>query len=252
MRVLSDAKLATSSSPGPKAFEVVLGWVDARILEGELHVGDQLPAERELARELNVSRSAVREAMRTLQAQGVVRSSVGAGVAGGTIVTSVSAGALGRMLRLHVALARFRLPDVVEVRVALERLSARLAAASATSNELAQMRGLLELMAAPDIDRARFNDYDTAFHVAVAAAAGNSLVMDLTTAIRESMRLPILNRFHQIEAWESIVDGLRCDHEAIYEAVALGDGDRASELMEDHIRAAWNVLDSQARSQVTI
>ena len=67
-----------------KAYEIVLRWVEERILGGVLEVGDTLPAERELARVLDVSRAAVREAVRTLEAQGVVRSSVGAGGTGGT------------------------------------------------------------------------------------------------------------------------------------------------------------------------
>ena len=82
----TDIELAAASGPGfsgvakgapGRAYEVVLRWVDERILSGDLAVGDHLPAERELARQLEVGRSAVREAMRTLQAQGVVRSFVG-------------------------------------------------------------------------------------------------------------------------------------------------------------------------------
>ncbi len=226
----------------PKAYEVVLGWVDERILDGTLTVGDTLPAERELARILEVSRSAVREAARTLEAQGVVRSTVGAGGAGGTVITAVPSGALGRLLRLHVALANFPLPDVVEVRIALEVLSVRLAAAQASPEHLARMRELLETMADPEIDRARFNDCDTDFHVALAAAAGNHLARDFTAAIRESMRLPILDRFRSVGEWSDVADKLRQDHEAIYAAVASGDGETAAVLTEEHIRSAWQLI----------
>lgn len=238
------ADAVTPSSHGLKAFEVVLRWVDDRILRGELAVGDHLPAERELARMLDVSRSAVREAVRTLQAQGVVHSSVGAGGAGGTTITGVSTGALSRLLRLHVALSSFPAPDVIEVRIALERLSVRLAAANATPDELTAMRLLLDAMAETDIDRARFNDCDTAFHVAMADAAGNPLVKDMTAAIRESLRLPILDRFRSLDSWDRVVDTLRGDHEAIFAAVARGDGDGAAALVEEHITSAWHTLDA--------
>ena len=63
-------------------------------------------------------------------------------------------------------------PDVLEVRVALETVSVRLAAAHATPEQLAEMTRLLDLMETPGIDRERFNDHDTAFHVALAEAAG--------------------------------------------------------------------------------
>lgn len=236
------ATAPSSEERGPRAYELVLQWVDERILGGELRVGDQLPAERELARLLGVGRSAVREAIRTLQAQGVVQSSVGAGAAGGTTLTSVPSGALGRLLRVHVALANFPLPDVVEVRIALERLSGRLAATHATRADLGAMRDLLDEMGDPDISRARFNACDTAFHVAVSAAAGNLLARDLTSAIRESMGLPILDRFRSTEVWDDLVPVLRRGHEAIYAAVLGGDGAEAAAATEEHIRSAWAIL----------
>lgn len=227
---------------GPQAFEKVLHWVDERILTGELAVGDHLPPERELARLLEVSRAAVREAVRTLQAQGVVRSAVGTGATAGTTITSVSAHALTRLLRLHVALANFPLPDVVEVRISLERLSARLAAKHASADELAELRRQVLAMAEPGITRERFNDVDTAFHVGIAAAAGNLLAADMTVAIRESMRLPILDRFRRLDAWEDVVQVLRHDHEAIYAAIAAGRADDAERAVETHIRSAWLTL----------
>lgn len=225
-----------------RAYEVVLTWVDERILSGDLAVGDHLPAERELARQLEVGRSAVREAMRTLQAQGVVRSFVGAGAAGGTVITAVPSGALSRVLRLHVALANFPVDDVIQVRIALERLSVGLAAQNATAEQLATLRDLLEAMDDSDLPREEFNDLDTAFHVAVAAAAGNRLARDLTSAIRESMRLPILDRFRRLDSWSGLVPTLRRDHEEIYAAVASGEADVAQQVMERHIRSAWRSL----------
>jgi GntR family transcriptional repressor for pyruvate dehydrogenase complex len=231
-----------SGDAAVRAFERVLRWVDDRILSGQLRVGDRLPPERELARTLEVSRAAVREAVRTLQAQGVVRSAVGAGAAAGTTVTAVPAHALTRLLRLHVALANFPLPDVVEVRISLERLSARLAARHASAGDIEGMRQLLEHMAQPGIEREQFNDADTAFHVAIAASGGNLLAADLTAAIRESMRLPILDGFRRIDEWEDVVNELRADHEAIHAAIAEGRADDAERLVEEHIRRAWQSL----------
>ncbi|GAA6525010.1 FCD domain-containing protein [Intrasporangium sp. DVR] len=233
---------------GLRAFERVLHWVDERILSGDLGVGDHLPPERELARLLEVSRAAVREAVRTLQAQGVARSAVGTGATAGTTITSVSAHALTRLLRLHVALANFPLPDVVEVRISLERLSARLAATHASAEDLAAMRHALDVMAEPGITRERFNDADTAFHVAIAAAAGNLLAADMTVAIRESMRLPILDRFRRLAAWEDVVADLSRDHEAIYAAISGGRADEAELAVESHVRSAWQTLTATEQS----
>jgi GntR family transcriptional regulator, transcriptional repressor for pyruvate dehydrogenase complex len=240
--VAEEQTVAPAAETGGQAFERVLRWVDDRILGGELRVGDRLPPERELARSLAVSRAAVREAVRTLQAQGVVRSAVGAGSAAGTTVTAVPAHALTRLLRLHVALANFPVPDVVEVRISLERLSARLATRQVSVGHTAERQRCLDAMAEPGIDRERFNDADTAFHVAIATAAGNALAADLTVAIRESMRLPILDRFRRVDAWEDVVDELRRDHEAIHDAISGGRADDAERLVEEHIRRSWRTL----------
>ncbi len=231
-----------AAEAGRRAFEIVLAWVDEAILEGRLRVGDLLPAERELARRLDVSRSAVREAVRTLQAQGVVRSTVGAGSAGGTTITGVPAHALTRLLRLHVALANFRLPDVIEVRVSLERLSARLAATHWSESDLVRLREALDAMEQAAGDRDRFNDADTAFHVALARAAGNLLAADLTVAIRESLRLPILDQFRHLPAWDELARRLLKEHAAILDAIEARDAAAAESLVEEHIRSAWRTL----------
>lgn len=215
-------------------------WVEQRILSGELAVGDLLPAERDLATQLGVGRSAVREAVRTLQASGVVRSSVGAGAAGGTTVTGLPDFALTRLLRLHVALGNFPAGDVTEVRISLERLSARLACAEAGSSDLDRMRLAVERMDDDSLPIEEFNLSDTEFHVALAEAAGNRLVADLTVAIRESMRLPILAGLRALDDWPKSRALLRQEHRAILDAVVQRDPERAAELVEQHVRAAYS------------
>ncbi|MGD8199707.1 FadR/GntR family transcriptional regulator [Ornithinimicrobium sp. W1679] len=231
----------------PRAYETVVAWVEERILDGRLHVGDQVPAERELSARLGVSRSVVREAVRSLEAQGVLTPSVGAGRAGGTRVSALPSGALTRLLRLHVALAHFPLDEVVEVRTALERLSARLAATHATAEDLERLRTHLEEMRTAT-DREGFNDGDTAFHVALARAAGNGLAADTTEAIREALRRPLMELFSRLEEgpYVDLVADLMREHEAIYDAVASGDPAAAEELVEAHVRTAWRRLQGPA------
>lgn len=225
----------------PRAYEVAARWVEERVLAGELRVGESLPSERDLAVQLGVSRAAVREAVRTLEAQGILSSTVGAGAAGGTRVSALPSGALTRLLRMHVALASFPLPDVVEVRVALERLSARLAATRGEEAHEAPTARLADLRAAAALGREAFNDADTAFHVAIAEAAGNRLAADMTIAIRESVRRPLLARFVTMddEDYSALRTDLLREHAEILAAIVAGDPARAEELMEAHIRTAW-------------
>ncbi|MGH3656539.1 MAG: FadR/GntR family transcriptional regulator [Micromonosporaceae bacterium] len=226
-----------------RAYQLVVDQIEEQIFSGALKVGDRLPGERELAGRLEVSRAAVREAIRMLEAQGVVRAGVGSGPGAGTVVAALPSEALTRLLRVHVALANIALDDVVEVQAVLERSSAAMAASHATPADLAVMQASLLAMGEEVTDRARFNELDTAFHVAVAEAARNRLVTDMTIAIRDSMRRPILDRFEVLgDRWAEVAEGFRAEHHAVYDAIVAGDADAAARLIEDHIRNAHSVL----------
>ncbi|PWH07879.1 GntR family transcriptional regulator [Brachybacterium endophyticum] len=221
-----------------RAYELVVERIEEQIATGALTVGDTLPAERELSERLQVSRAAVREAIRSLEAQGAVRSSVGSRPTAGTQVVAMTSDALTRLLRLHVALSNFPLADVVEARIMLERSSATLAAQNAAERDLTSLRELLDRMDDPTIDQATFNDLDTAFHVALAESGHNRLVTDMTIAIRESMKAPILQAFGTLEDSAALIERLRGEHREIFEAIAEGSAQRASERIEAHIRGA--------------
>jgi DNA-binding FadR family transcriptional regulator len=101
----------------------VLSQIEQRIADGRLGPGDRLPGERELAERLGVSRAGVREALRVLEALGVLSSGVGSGPGAGSVVRSEGAegaDALANLLRLQLALARFTLGELAEVRTRLD------------------------------------------------------------------------------------------------------------------------------------
>lgn len=228
--------------PRTRAYELVIKRIEEQITSGVLSVGDQLPAERDLAAALGVSRAAVREAMRAMEAQGVVRSGVGVGPDSGTFLTSMPSKALTQFLRLHMALANFPIDDVLETRIMLERRSARLAARQSSADDLATMSRLLNEMDAETDDVAAFNELDTDFHVALADAAHNTLITEMTTAIRHSMRSMVLASFREHGDWPALSDGLREQHRAIYAAIAGGDQVGAADAVEAHLRWANEVL----------
>ena len=100
-------------------------------------------------------------------------------------------------------------------------------------------RPAVEVMEQSDVDEERFNDADTAFHVALADVSANRLASDLTIAIRESMRQPILSALRSQQVWQEVADQLRAEHRAILTVVEERDADRAERLVEEHIRTAW-------------
>jgi GntR family transcriptional regulator, transcriptional repressor for pyruvate dehydrogenase complex len=227
--------------PRVRTYELVLDRIEAQIVSGALRAGARLPPERELAALLGVSRPAVREALRILEAQGAVRSQVGKGPDSGTTIDRVPRDALARLLRLHVALGSFPLEDVVETRVVLERSSVILACHNADPQDLTRMQAALQAMDEPQVDRETFNQHDTDFHSALAEAGGNRLMSDVTRAIRESVRMPILASLSAMaetgaDGWPGVRDGLRADHHAIFSAVQAGQAEPAADRVEAHIR----------------
>jgi DNA-binding transcriptional MocR family regulator len=101
-----------------RTHEQVLAEIEQRLRSGGLGSGDRLPPERQLAEALGVSRGAVREALRILEAIGVVEAGTGSGPAAGSIIVNDSTSGLSMVLRMHLQTSSLRHDDLVEVRVA--------------------------------------------------------------------------------------------------------------------------------------
>lgn len=231
----------------PRAHNVVLEFLETLIFSGELRVGSQLPPERDLAIRLGVSRGAVREAIRMLRAQGIVESAPGPGR--GTRITAGHTGALGKLLKLHLAVASMSVPDLTETRIALERSAASLAAMRRDSEALLRLEDLLAGMDA-EHERELYNQLDTQFHVEIAAIAQNLFVGDLTTSIREALGQPILVAEMGMPDWPGFRANLCEQHRAIFNAIAGGDGELAANKVEQHIRYAYDALDLASQATV--
>ncbi len=175
-----------------------------------------------------------------LQAQGVVTSHTGPGR--GTRVAASQGAALGRMLKLHVALDAISFDELTETRVVLERAAAEAAAVNADDASLADLGRVAESMVTVS-DTARFlNELDTAFHVAIAGLGANRLIRDMTIAIREAVARPILSAEERMPNWEALRLRLLAEHSGIHRALSARDGAAAANLCEAHIRGAHQVL----------
>ncbi len=222
--------------PRVTTYELVLDQIQAQIQTGRLKAGDRLPSERDLAQALGVSRVAVREAVGVLKAFGVARTAVGSGAEAGTFLDGAPADALSRLLEMHVLLASVATADLVRARIALERESARLAATHARDADWYQMRVHLDAMAQRSCSVPDFNVQDAAFHVAIARASGNPLVAELTTALRNAMRLTLLARLRSAPDFAATRERLCAEHGGIHDALRAGDGALAADLVDAHIR----------------
>lgn len=222
-----------------KAHQIALDHIEASLLNGVYQVGAKLPPERDLARELGVSRGAVREAIRILQAQGILESRPGPGR--GTRIIAGHTEALGRLFRLHLALSPTSASDLTDTRVALERSTVALASRHWDDEALNRLGTLVDRM-----DREttldQFNALDTDFHVEIALTAHNPFIGDLTSAIRQAVRAPIRDASLAVDGWQTLRITLCQQHRAIFNAIESRNGDEAATLMEAHIRTAYRAL----------
>jgi len=205
--------------------EQLLGQIGAR----RLKPGDVLPSERELTASFGVGRSSIREALRMLESQGVIGA-----VNGGSFVVADAANPLNSSLRLMFTLDdRTGIHDLFELRRILEVEAAALAAERHSVHHLAEMEAAIEEMAGSLLDTGgdSFIEADLRFHLAVAEATGNRLVLHSMQAVRDVIRRALMTVFVIPQSPESAI----VEHRAITAAVASGDPARARQEMSNHL-----------------
>jgi GntR family transcriptional repressor for pyruvate dehydrogenase complex len=208
----------------------VVELVRRQIEAGRLKPGDRLPAERELAARIGVSRPSLRSGLRALAAMGVVRARQGAG-------TFIVAGPphLGEgALRFLAALHGFTRDQMFEARRVLELAAAALAAERAASEHWTAMAEEVASMFATLDDPQGFLRHDVQFHRAVAAGSGNpvlaTLIDTVAELVYEARRETVARATDLRESAEM--------HRRIYRAIRARDPERARREMGEHLRLA--------------
>ncbi|WP_197379322.1 FadR/GntR family transcriptional regulator [Mycolicibacterium mengxianglii] len=227
--------------PRMRTHEQVVAEIENRLISGTLKAGDRLPPERQFAEALGVSRGAVREALRILEAIGVVEAGTGSGPTSGSMIVKDSIAGMAMVLRIHLQLASFTQDDLVEVRLLIEKLAARKAATTATEDDIAELRSLVEDMRGVHTT-ATYNDLDSAFHVRIVRASGNGLAAVLMAALREALRLAMVTAFSGLEDPVATMKSLTEEHQAIVDAIAAGEESKAAELTESHILGFYRAV----------
>jgi GntR family transcriptional repressor for pyruvate dehydrogenase complex len=207
----------------------VVAHVRDLIDRGTLGPGARLPPERDLARQVGVSRPTVRAGLRTLAALGVVRSRRGSGTYIPEGPPTLGVEALSFLAALH----KFTIEDVYEVRRILEVGAAGLAAERATPDHLATLAEEVTGLFASLADRQVFLVHDINFHRSIAAASGNPIVaslVEMVSALHYERRRATAERAADRELRDA-ADA----HRQIYQAVRGRDPDRARRSMNDHL-----------------
>jgi GntR family transcriptional repressor for pyruvate dehydrogenase complex len=210
----------------------VVAHIRQLIDRGALGPGARLPAERDLARLVGVSRPTVRAGLRTLAALGVVRSRRGSGTYIPDGPPTLGAEALSFLAALH----KFTVDDVYEARRILEVGAAGLAAERATPEQLATLADEVAGLFASLNDRQVFLVHDINFHRGIAAASGNPIVasfVEMVAALYYERRRMTAER-----AVDRDLRDAADAHRQIYQAVRAKDVERARRLMNEHLQRA--------------
>lgn len=216
-----------------RSFDEVVRQLHEGLLSGRYAPGDRLPNERELGELLRVGRSTVREALRTLELQGLIE--VRPGRSGGIFVAEPSGRNVGEALE---TLLRFRPPsrgELLEFRVSFEGETAWWAARRATPEEVQRLTSLATAVAEAAGDGAweRLAEHDVAFHEAVADAARNQVRVAVMQAINHPLREAVqaMGAGADARMMAAVADDLR----AIAAAIRDGDADAARDRMREHV-----------------
>ena len=201
------------------------------IVARDLAGGEALPTEAELAERFGVSRVSIREALRVLEAFGVVR--IKPGKNGGNEVGAIDAEALARALALFFRMLRATYRDLMDARLVIEPFMARRAAERQNREQLDELRELLEREAESTAGTHEGDQLALAFHWLICGASGNAVMDALGQAVHTLYgdRLAA-NLLYDPGGWTTA----RRIHQEIGRAILDGDGRRAQDLMAEHMQ----------------
>lgn len=227
-----DIFTAIDTDSGGTTAEEVVSRLREMIHGGDLRPGMRLPPERDLAKQLGVSRPTLRAGIRSLAAVGVLKSKQGAGT---FVVEADASPALdSNPLRLLASLHGFSSAEMFEARLLLEMTIAGLAAERATSEHQAALAEELAEMFATLDEPEEYLVHDMRFHQTIAAASGNRIItalMNMVVSILFDVRSKTVHRAHDLKESAEM-------HRLIFRAIREGDTDAARNAMRDHLLLA--------------
>ena len=222
-----------------RLYEQVANKIETTIVARHYKPQDRLPSERDLAESFAVSRTVIREAMKLLEARGLIEILTGNGVFVSQPDTSVVTRSLGMYLHLQgtVQDSEFK---VHELRRILEVEIAGLAAERATEAELDQLRQIIERMSVADHPREQVAMLDLEYHITLAQATHNEMISMVYEPVIEYLRQQLLLAWQRYDRSPEVFNQ---QHRALYEAVRDHDPSRARAAMTAHLDYARELLD---------
>ena len=228
--ILSTLRLERRQTPSEQVTQQLLGY----LLSGHAQPGTRLPSERRLAERLGVGRSAVREAIKSLSLLGLLEVRQGSGA----YLSGHTSDLLPRVLEWGLLLGEPSMRDIIELRHHLEVTASGLAAERANTEDVQQLRALIERMGEAGTKVPAYVDADINFHLRLAQAGGNAVLASLLSNIQSLTRVWATRVLeHAGETTSSLAI-----HEPIIDAVEAHDSEAARRAMEAHMERATKRL----------
>lgn len=210
-----------------KVYEQVIEQIKSKIKNGEIKKGDKLPAEREMAESIGVSRASVREAIRALEVVGLIESRQGAG----NYIKTNFDNSLFEPLSVMFMLQECTVREMYDLRETLELQCARLAAKNIEDNELALLTAIVDRMYIAENEEESL-ELDIKLHYLIAKASRNVLLINFLEVISQLMdefirkfRMQILhegNKEDLLEIHENLLRALKSrDESKVYDAMKV-------------------------------
>jgi DNA-binding FadR family transcriptional regulator len=242
MPPLPTNELGFSAAPLERAslYEGIASQIEKAILSGELESGARLPAEGTLAKEFGVSRPIVREALARLRDRGLVKTLTGSG----TFVQQPDADHLAQALLRHLREARTdgqSIRNLYEARIAIETMTAQLAAVRANDRDRAAILHQLTVMREMQDDPKRWTAADFRFHLAISAASHNPFLSTLLAPLGRVIQRSIF----ETQSAHAVFEAVRT-HDDIWLAIEGRDPGAASDAMRQHLLDAQQFFSERA------
>jgi GntR family transcriptional repressor for pyruvate dehydrogenase complex len=223
-----------------RLYEQIVSQIEQRIVAGDLKVGDQLPSEKELAEQFAVSRTAVREAIKTLREKRLVEIRPGRG----TFITNDAPEAMRHSLGLLMKFGSANgIAHLVEVREILEPEIAALAARRVTEEQIGAMREAIAVMDTALDNAEVFVEADLDFHLAMAEATQNPIIPILMDSIIDMLR----EQRKRTGVTRGGLERGQYHHKQILDAITRRDPDASRKAMQLHLQQVRD--DSKASAE---
>lgn len=219
-----------------RVYEQVVARLQRLILDGQLRPGDRLPTERELAEQLGVSRSSVRDAIRVLQLMGLVEPRQGEG----TLVRDLNPDAVVHPLASLLVRSQSLLHDLLDVRKMIEPHLAARAARYATEEELARLRAIVQRQQARAQRGELAVEEDSEFHYTIATASRNQVILRILDVLMDLLRTSRERSLQVPGRLQRSLEG----HRRILAAIQRRDPVAAEAAMRRHLEEIEEVLAS--------